>query len=256
MYNDCARRTVAQELLRDELIASGFKFWPRKVGIGAAIGHAVDAGATYLLRAKMEGSPAVNATSEDVGILAFRKEIAGGVEYDKSITPNAQTAEKQIARMVQVYATQVLPNVEPESVQLEMSADVGDGFILVGHWDLREVSGRLHDTKTGQDVYPTGAQFGGYALLGTAHGLPITSAVVDYIERAAITKPQPPAVQIEYDVVQCKKEAARTISRIKAQVAEFRKSRDIESIPSNPMSALCANKYCTVRNTEFCKSWR
>ena len=226
LYNDCSRRTVAQELLRDELIASGFKLWPRKVGIGAAIGHAVDAGATCLLQAKMGCEIAAPI---DCAIAAFRKEIAGGVEYDKSVTPNAQTAEKQIARMVQVYATQVLPNVEPESVQLELSADVGDGFILVGHWDLREVSGRLHDTKTGQDVYPTGAQFGGYALLGAAHGLPITSAVVDYIERAAITKPQPPAVSIEYDIVQCKKEAARTISRIKAQVAEIRKSGDIEA---------------------------
>ena len=255
IFNDCARRIAANEMLRDEIVAGGIKLWPRKVGVGAAVGHAVDAGATFMLLAKMEG----DVPFEEAGVRAieaFREEIAGGCEYDKSVTPTAQIAEKQIARMLAVYASQVLPKIEPESVQRELTADVGDGFILSGHWDVREVSGRLRDTKTGHDTWPAGPQFGGYALLGNAHGLPITSAVIDYIERVSLNKPQPPAVEIEYDITQCRKEAARTIKRVKQQVLEFRGSRDIEAIAANPMSQLCAAQWCSARNTEFCKSWR
>jgi hypothetical protein len=258
IFNDCARRIAANEMLRDEIVAGGIRLWPRKVGVGAAVGHAVDAAATLMLRGQIKGAlahPTLNG-ARDHAIAEFRKEIAGGCEYDKSVTPNAQVAEKQIIRMVEVYAFQVLPKVEPESVQRELFADVGDGFTLSGHWDVREVSGRLRDTKTGHDTWPAGPQFGGYALLGNAHGLPITSAVIDYIERVPLNKPQPPAVEIAYDVAQCRKEAARTIKRVKQQVLEFRASRDIEAIVANPMSQLCAAQWCSARNTEFCKSWK
>jgi isopentenyl phosphate kinase len=52
------------------------------------------------------------------------------------------------------------------------------------------------------------------------------------------------------------REAARTISRLKLWVAEFRRTNDIEAIPANPMSQLCTNRFCAARGTEFCKSWK
>src|ERR1035437_6900068 len=208
-----------------------------------------------MLRAKSATYVVAIAEAVEHAIAEFRGGIAGGCEYDKSATPNAQIAEMQISRMVEVYALQVLPKVEPESVQRELTADVGGGFVLSGHWDVREVSGRLRDTKTGQDVYPAGPQFGGYALLGLAHGLPGTAAGGDYIERVSLKKPQPAAVEIEYDVGQCIKEAARTIKRIKQQVNEWRQTKDIESISSNPYSQFCTNRMCPARNTDFCRSW-
>jgi hypothetical protein len=256
-WNDCARRVAANELLRGELEAKGIKLYHHKADVGAAIGHALHAGAADLLKAKRDGNTGTIPHATAVAVVAFRQEIKDGCNYDKKPgVTSAQEAEKHIGRMIFVYQQQVLPLIDPDYIEEELRADVGDGFVLVGHPDTIEVSPTLRDLKSGADTWPAGAQLGGYILLAKANEFEIGKAVIDYIPRVSIDKPQPPAEQIEYDVTQCRREAARTIRRIKAAVSEYRETGDIEAIPANPMSALCSNRWCTARGTEFCKSWK
>jgi len=256
-WNDCARRVAANELLRGEIEAKGIKLYRHKADVGAAIGHALHAGGAYLLTAKRDGKPATLEQGVVCAVAAFRQEIKDGCNFDKKPgVTSAHEAEKHIGRMMFVYHAQVLQLIDPDYIEEELRADVGDGFVLVGHPDTIEVSPTLRDLKSGADTWPAGAQLGGYVLLAKANEFEINRAIIDYIPRASIDKPQPPAEQIEYDVAQSRREAARTISRIKAAVTEYRKTSDIEAIPANPMSQLCSNRWCTARGTDFCKSWK
>jgi len=260
IYNDCARRTAALELLREEIVGAGFKLFKPRPGVGSAIGTAVDAGATLLLKLKLMEVPALVAVKpyiEDAvtaAIQAFRSDIADGCEYDK-ITPTANIAEKQIRCMVRLYYDQVWPAAEPESVQPELRGDLHNGFELVGHWDWRSVHAQLRDTKTGQRSWPVSAQLGAYVLLGRANDVSIETAAVDFIERVPPDKPQPPVETIAFDVELARHQAVATIRRVKRDIIAFRETGDIEAIPANPFSQFCSNKHCPARGTEFCHSW-
>jgi hypothetical protein len=96
---------------------------------------------------------------------------------------------------------------------------------------------------------------GAYDMLKRAHGITLTSAHIDFIQRVQLDKPQPPVESVPYDLPTAAKQALWTIKRIKRDIAAFRKTGDIEAIPANPMSELCTARFCTARNTSFCKSW-
>ncbi len=135
-WNDCARRVAANELLREEVQAKGVKLYPRKVDVGAAIGHSLHAGGAYLLIAKRDGKSVTLDQAVECGVAACRQEIKDGCNYDKKPgVTSAQEAEKHIGRMLFVYHAQVLPLIDPDYIEEELRADVGDGFILVGHPD-------------------------------------------------------------------------------------------------------------------------
>lgn len=269
-WNDCARRTCANGVdsgdpadegaahsngsaFRQELIERGFELRDLPVNIGPSVGTAVHAGA----RAILEGNPA----ADQIAIEALRNEIRDGCEYD-NVTRTSNVAEQQTLRMVEVHRTQIAPKIEPAEIECELVADIGSGFELVGHPDVITVEARNHDLKTGQRRWPAMAQLGGYDLLARARGEGFSGLQIDYIPRSplmnrtGVPKPQAPAEKVEYDQETARRYAIATVRHIKRVVTEFREKGAPDVIPANPMSELCARKWCPAHGTKFCEVWK
>ena len=259
-WTDCPRRAAAT-LLHDELLASGYKLREyTRASIGPAVGTAVDAGANEYLRAKLDGCEVTPSQALEIAIAAFRKEIANGCDFDAT-TPNPNDGEKQIARMLEVFRRDVLPDIKPQSVQLELTGNIGDGWVLGGHWDSRDTQRLLHDLKTGTDTWPVTPQKGAYILLGAANGLPIDAAVINYIERVPLKKQQPAASKIYYEADLLRRHALAVIRRVKRDVMAFRTTGDPETLPANPFSMFCSNRNCPAHDVRgdgkpFCDWWK
>jgi hypothetical protein len=245
--------------MHDELVANGYQLREySRVGIAPTIGHCVDLGASALLRAKLEGRDFPFLGAVEMAIAEFGRTIAGGCDYD-AVTRNPNDAEIQIRRMLLVYHEQVLPGLKPQSIQRELTATLSGGFILIGHWDCRDTEKLLHDLKTGHSRWPVTPQLGLYVILGAANKLPIDAAVVDYIERVAVNKPQPGAIKFYYQAELLKRHAIAVVNRVRRDILAVR-AGDLDSVPANPFSQFCSRRFCPAHGIKgekvFCDWWQ
>ena len=260
-YNDCARRTLADsENFSPELIEAGYRIYTRKATVGPSIGQGLHSAQEAILLSKREGRILNLGEAVEVALNAFRDEIKDGCVWD-AMTPNAREAEMQLERMVDAHLRQIAPKIAAEeidddSIERELRADIGDGFKLSGHWDFRSSVGLLRDLKGGQDTWPVAAQVGAYKILGDVNGLPVNGAVVDHVPRCKLSKPQLPVTSFAYDIDFARAYAIATLKRVKRDITEFRRTGNIEDLPANPMSEMCSKKLCPIYGTSACQAWK
>jgi hypothetical protein len=252
-WGDCARRT-ASKLFPDLLRDAGFELRPLFPSIGAAVGTATHAAVEHVLRLLMADRltplDAAASAGVQVAIEKLVEEIAPGAEWDDT-TPNLQVAQQQIERLTRAYLP-VAAEVEPAAVELELKADLGDGWEFSGHIDLMTVDGHLDDLKTGAIRRPYQAQLGGYSLLAKANGHAVQSVGITFVPRARKSKPQPPAERQRYELATAERAAWSTIQAIKRDVGAFEASGDPFAFTPNPMSLMCSRRYCPAWGTDFC----
>ena len=250
-YADCARRAAAKQYRR-LIEAAGFELRQLLPSVGAAVGTAVHAALEHALRAKMErGAPATPEEGVAAALGAFREEIGPGAEWDDT-TPNLQAAEYQIHRMTAACAS-LLTELKPAAVELELRAQIDDGWELTGRLDLLEEDGHLDDFKTGALPRPYQAQLGAYSLLARSNGYAVRSAGTTFILREKKTKPQPPPRRQQYDLATAERAAYATIKAVQRDVERFRQSGDPFEFAANPMSLMCSRRYCPAWGTNFCR---
>ncbi len=256
-WTDCPRRSAAKSLYK--IIKNlGFQLRESVKNVSAAIGTGVHAGATHVMREKIEAREAKLTDAIEIGINEFRKESDGGIEFD-SKTDSTNTAETQIKNIETAFYYGIAPEINPVDVERRYEAPVKAGFYITGQPDIIEL-GRLRDIKTGKDGQTYHAQLGGYSLLLKANGLPTPETlVVDWIPRVSTKKPQPEPVIYEFPTSVCEKEAQNVISSIQFQILNFQRNisegipeRAPSAFPANLMSMLCSEKYCVAHGTDFC----
>lgn len=250
-YADCARRWAARAMPR-QLADAGFTVRELPPGIGAATGTATHAGAAMYIR---EGdAPGI----DDHSIETLHTAIVDGVTYDAT-SPNLGDAEKQVLRQVAAYrqhaSARFLLDTAGCYVEGSLKTSTGSGVEITGHPDLF-YSDTLRDTKTGRVSRANGAQYGGYSLLLRAAGKRCARIIEDYIKRAPMRHPQPPAVMIEYDVAVAERSARAIIKRIISDVEAFDADGEPDVFLANPQSMMCGDKYCPAHGTRFCREWK
>lgn len=219
-------------------------------GVAPVIGTAVHKGAQI----NLTGGSIENAI--EIAVARFRELIGNGVEYDgpSGCTPNSRVAERQIAAMVRVHAVQLVPRIQAERIEFELRGRLSGDYEMIAHPDVYG-SGVLRDLKTGQRRWPASAQLGAAVILARANGLEVREIAIDYIPRCPDGK-QDSARTIVYDVKAACAHAKGVIRQMMRTIDEFRASGDPETLPANPMSALCSEKYCPARGTNFCQAWK
>ena len=258
-YPDCPRRAVAKQYRR-KFEKLGYAFREQQPSVGAAAGTACHTGAEMLLRAKHANKVITLDEALAPAFAGFAEETGKGAIWDDT-TPNVNTAQQQISRMVAAYMHGPLKTVMPltvngePAVELSLRADCGGGWELTGHIDLVDDAGYVHDTKTGALVRPYHAQLGAYSLLVRSEKVLETVAGIgiDFIQRVGKTKPQPPCVSHSYPVAACERNAMGLIDRLKEDMAKFDETGDVNCFMANQMSMMCGNKYCPAFATDFCE---
>lgn len=86
-----------------------------------------------------------------------------GIVYDGT-TPTYDRAELQLKTLVSVYRSHVAPNIQPVEVEIRLEADIGDGYVLSGKFDVRELL-TIRDLKTGAASRAHISQYGAYGML-------------------------------------------------------------------------------------------
>jgi PD-(D/E)XK nuclease superfamily len=260
-YSDCGRRWAASTL-RKELAEAGYDLnVTLRISVGASVGTGVHGGAAHMLLEKMNTGDLGNAQEAvDFGISEFEAHSKDGILWD-DVTQNANDAQQQVRRMVQVYRATIAQEITPVAVERRLEAAVGDGFVLSGQSDLQVLNpGQIRDTKTGKTMRAHYAQVGSYSMLArTAHKeFPVNGLVVDFIPRVNLKKPQPLPISEHYDQVTAENAAQAAIDHIRIAVGEFRRRVQEGDAPpehaflANPSSLLCSPKYCGAWGTNFC----
>lgn len=247
-YADCSRRAAAK-FLREELKEAGYELHDTQQNIGAALGSSAHASAAYSLNSKMaEGNLGSEDTALDCAFETFREiSKTEGIVYDGT-TPTYDKAELHLKALVRSYRAQVAPIVEPIEVEIRLEADIGDGFIVSGQFDVREIPG-LRDLKTGASSRANISQYGAYKLLCEVHNRLVERIIEDYLPRGKTPTPE----QFEYDATIAANAARAILKRIKADVTAFRVTAEPTSFIANPQSMLCSDRYCPVWGTAFCR---
>lgn len=258
-YMDCPRRGAAK-LFRKEIEGQGYDLSEARQSIGAATGQGCHSSVGYMLEQKIEtGDLGNKSEADDRAIGSLRQECENGVVFDQ-ITPNMNTAEKQVLRQTAVYRLDLAPKVEPVSVEEYFEGNITfrapDGreveVTLTGHVDAREVS-RIRDLKTGRHRQNI-AQYGGYSLLARSRGHDITELVEDFVPRTSIKRPQGAPEPHVYDVGKGEQTAYQLLKRMALDLDQFRQDADPWAFMPNPMSMMCSDKYCPAWGTEFCRA--
>lgn len=249
-YFDCARRAAAKQF-RKEIEAAGFKLRETLPSVGATFGTASHAAGEYLLRHKAQHySDASESAALEFAMQRFTEDAGDGVEWDDT-TPNINTAQFQLRRVVGAisdYSRLIMP----KAVELDMSADAGDGFEFTGKLDTLTTDDVVRDLKTGALHRPYQSQLGGYSLLARSAGHNIKGVAIDWIARTPKTRPQPPVQTEKYPLEACEQAAFATVKRIKEDVIKFRSTGDPWAFPANPMTMMCGERFCSAHGTSFC----
>jgi len=247
-YADCARRTGAK-LLWEELAAQGYTFRETSQGVGAALGTSTHEAANFSLSQKIKDGSLGNASEAmDMAFETFHTiQNMEGIVYD-STTPTYDRAELQLKTLVNIYRLKVAPGIQPVEVEIRLEANIGDGYVLSGKFDVRELV-TIRDLKTGAASRAHISQYGAYGMLCMAHGRTVESIIEDYLPRKR--EPEPETYHYDVDVAM---NAARGILKgLKRDVAEYRETGDPTSFIANPQSMLCSDRFCPVWGTEFCR---
>lgn len=259
-YPDCSRRAAARSFRR-EIESYGFKLRTTGMSIGAPVGTAVHAGAEITLTTKIKtgGDLGTDADAEDAAIAGLRDALDETEIVTDQLTPNVNTAEKQVRRMTRSYRRHVAPVITPLEVERRLEADLGDDFFVSGQSDVLTMTpGLIRDLKTGA-YRPAEAQVGTYMRLGLAHGWKADGAAVDFVRRVSIRKDQPKPEIFEYDTQTILHASEDLIARVKLDLRMFRRAvttghaRPESVYLANNQSMTCSSKYCPAWGTDFCK---
>lgn len=260
-YPDCPRR-AATKLFPREIEAAGYTLRSLPSNVGAAVGTGVHAAAALLLKEKAANGnlPPLNVAT-DAAVEELRNAVNQGITWDKE-TPVLNEAELQVARMVQVYRHQVAPMVDPLIVEERLEAQVSPAIVLTGQSDvIAREPGRVRDLKGGKVMGMHAPQIGSYSLLARSNAIDVTDAVVDWIPRVPLKKPQPDAVTYRHNVADAETAAVNVLRHIESDLATFRNG-DMErhllpgdpwAFVANPSSKLCSAKWCGAHGTAFCR---
>jgi hypothetical protein len=260
-WSDCGRRFAARHLA--DLVGShGYQLrqaMPRH--IGAAIGTAVHAAASYTLEHKREhGDLGSGTEAENRAEAALVEGLEHGAMWDET-TPSIGTAKTQAARMARSYRRHLAPHIAPLMVETRLVADVGDGWHLSGQADaLAGDPNMLRDLKTGTRRRNNAVQYGGYGIVLAAHSIDLRHMVEDYLPRVRLSAEQPSPETHPIPLRAAVAEAWDTIDAIKGAVVQFQQRADDPSgrdpagaFRANPASSLCGEKWCPAFGTDFCR---
>lgn len=252
-YTDCARRSAIR-LWPADVLGAGFSVSVSKPSIGALIGTATHHILERALRANIEGDTVPDFEQmQRIAGDELRETTANGVIWDDTTT-RLDVGIKQAARQAKTAWDAVGRHMKPIGIEKEFSADMGDGFVLRGHLDVIEDEA-INDWKTGNIQRANMAQYGGYSLLARSNGFNGIKHLREiYIERKGITKPQPDPIITEYNVADAEEYAIGVAKRMKADLTNFRETRDANAFLPNPNSMMCTPDYCPAFGTEFCKA--
>lgn len=256
-YPDCPRRAVAKQFKR-KFEKAGYEFRELPPSVGSSVGTAVHAATAALNISLWRGEQPNIDHAVESAMVAMVEELSIGAIWDDT-TPNMNVAQLQVKRMAEVYTPRMPFTINGEpAVEIGgehgLSADCGDGWILTGHPDLIDSERFLEDTKTGAVVRPYQGQLGGYSLLVRSNKIcELTGLGMRYIPRLGKTKFQTPPIYTGYPVAPCERNAMGTIHRIKADMALYDQTGDLESFQCNQMSMMCTPKYCPAWGTKFCE---
>ena len=252
-YMDCARRSAIR-LFPADILGAGYSVSITKPSIGALIGTATHRVLEVSLRASMTGESIPDFEQmQRIAADDLTAATANGVIWDDTTT-RLEVGIKQVARQADKAWELVGSLMKPIAVEEEFSANMGDGFVLRGHIDVREPV-KLGDWKTGNVQRANMAQYGAYSLLARSNGITGIEVLQEiYIERKGITKPQPDPIITEYDVADSEEYAMAVARRMKADLTTFRETRDANAFLPNPNSMMCTPDYCPAWGTEFCKA--
>lgn len=243
------RRTAARTagpLIRE----AGFTLRELSQRVGPAVGTATHAAVGHSMQHRIDtGEKANNEETEDVGIAALKKSIEFGVEFDR-VSPNLNTAEKQVLRQYKVYRLHIEDKITPKTVERRIEKVTKRGNTLSGQPD--QTDDGVHDLKTGVAKRVNIAQYGAYSLLLRADGDEPQHITEDYVPRVAIDKEQPPPEQIGYDVGLAERVAGSIILDIEDRFAKFEEDGDHMVFVANPGSMLCSDRWCLAFGTDFC----
>ena len=256
-YPDCNRRAVARNF-RPMLEELGFKLRDTTTSVGAQVGSAVHAGAAYTMQARVDGVASTLIEAEHNALDTFdRVALDQGPTLFDPLSPNRNTAQTQIRRMVNVHRS-TTKHFKPIAVERGLSATFGD-FIVKGTFDVLTIEpGKLRDLKTGRAYRPAEAQVGTYVALARSHGYKVDEVSVDFLPRVPINKAQPPVKEFKYNVDLTTRAAQITIDHVQRDLTEFRRRVAMEDSPAedafayNNQSTLCSDKYCPAWGTNFC----
>lgn len=259
-YPDCPRRWAARHLKR-EIIAAGYDLNALPNGIGAAVGTSVHAaGALILMEKASTGRLPPVSVGTDCAVEMIRSGIREGVMWDQT-TGNLNAAEQQVVRMTRAYAVGVAPKVEPILVETRLEAQISPELLITGQQDvLAREPDKIRDLKTGRRGNHK-PQLGVYALLARTHGYEVKGIAEDFIERAAISKPQPDPVSFVHDLAGAESAAWAVIRHIQSDLKVWREGAsemgleplDPWAFAANPNSRTCSAKYCPAHGTAFCR---
>ncbi len=265
-FSDCPRRWAARQI-PTEITALGYTLRRPPHSIAAAVGTGVHGGAARALTRKMNAGDGgwINEI-HDAAIDAFRVALAEGDVATDATTPNTNVAEKQIVRMVMAFGRGVVPYVNPVMVEERLTAQASPQLILSGQGDNlcreeSEAGSGLRDLKTGVREGSHRPQLGAYSLLYRSHGIDVTAAWTDFIQRVPLAKPQPPVVSTRHDVAGCETACLRVIQHVTDSLELFRLgdaaldfvAGDPWAFLANPSSTLCSANWCPAYDTDFCK---
>lgn len=246
-YTDCLRRAAAK-MLAPELATYGYNVRATQASIGAAVGTATHNALEVALLLRAENKP-YESEIEEVVDISISKSIENGVIWDDT-TRSKEIAVKQAVRQAKSVLN-TFPDLLGVAIEEEYKANLGDGFILSGHIDIRKKD-CIWDLKTGTMRRANQAQYGAYSLLCRTNGIHINRIGEIYVRRVGITKPQPDPVLVEYDIATAEKMAWEIINKMKSDVSNFRSNGDLWAFMANPNSLMCNADYCPAYGTNFC----
>lgn len=249
-FVDCQRRCAARTAPR-MIEDMGYKLRDLPQRVGPAVGTATHAAVAHTMLNKIATGESANQTeTEQAGLEALDETVSHGVEFD-GITPNFNSAQKQVVRLYRVYRLHLESTIEPTEVEHRIERQTKRGNTLSGQPDVVDLG--IRDTKTGVVHRVNMLQLGAYSLLKRAEGGDVRYLVEDYIQRVDIAKEQPVPMTFNYDLDVSERAAGRVILDIEERFARFEESQDEMEFIANPGSMLCSDRWCTAHSTDFCR---
>ena len=184
---------------------------------------------------------------------ALRSSAEDGYLSDDT-TPNLNTAEQQVVRMVGCYRAHVAPKIRPVAVETRVEATLGDGFSVSGQADVVCLEpGGIDDLKTGAVQRSAMAQLGTYSLVYRPHGHEVEWLRQTFIPRVSLKKAQPEPVEVSYPVALAERVAETALARIRHDLIALCETGDPLVIAANPSSMLCSSRWCPAWGTRTCR---
>lgn len=248
-WSDCQLRTAARTAPQ-MFLDLGYELRQLPQRAGPAIGTATHAAVAFTMQCKIDTGESANQTeTEQAGLEALSKSIEHGVEWD-GVSPNFNTAQKQVLRHYRVFRLHLEDDLRPRTVERRIEKLTKRGNTLSGQPDVTDDG--VMDLKTGVAKRVNGQQYGAYALLLRADGDPVSHITEDYIKRVAIDKEQPLPEQIRYDVALSERIAGATILDMERKFEEFERDGDTMIFSANTGSMLCSDRWCLAFKTSAC----